>query len=118
MAYAFGSNVDKGARTLPRDQCKGPLYVCGICVYRGPVLVSPVPSSPAGAAPASWQEDTPTTDDPLPPGWEAAVDPESGATYYYDDAGTTSWTRPGGRPKTEVALSPVSMQTNPNGTYF
>ena len=87
-------------------------------VKKGSQGKGPVPQSPAGAAPASWQEDTPTTDDPLPPGWEAAVDPESGATYYYDDAGTTSWTRPGGRPKTEVALSPVSMQTNPNGTFF
>ena len=85
---------------------------------KGSQGASPVPKSPGGAAPASWQENTPTVDDPLPPGWAAAVDPGTGATYYYDDAGNTSWTRPDGRPKTEIALSPVNMQTNPNGTFF
>lgn len=27
-------------------------------------------------------------------GWTAAVDPESGKTYYYNDKGETSWDRP------------------------
>jgi hypothetical protein len=87
-------------------------------VKKGSQGAGPVPKSPAGAAPASWQENTPTIDDPLPPGWVAAVDPGTGTTYYYDGTGKTSWTRPDARPKTEIALSPVNMQTNPNGTFF
>ena len=82
-------------------------------VKKGSRGAGPVPKSPAGAAPASWQENTPTIDDPLPSGWAVAVDPGTGATYYYDDTGKTSWTRPDERPKTEIALSPVNMQTNP-----
>jgi len=32
---------------------------------------------------------------PLPAGWEAVVDPDSGSTYYYNaESGESSWDRP------------------------
>jgi len=37
---------------------------------------------------------------PLPPGWELAVDPDSGYTYYYHDAADVrQWYHPGQRPR-------------------
>jgi len=40
------------------------------------------------------ESDTAAGDCRLPPGWQSAVDPTTGNTYYYDEDGTTQWEPP------------------------
>lgn len=49
---------------------------------------------------------------PLPPGWFAAKDPDSGDTYYVDEeTGETSWDRPQGKPKEKARERPQNSDT-------
>lgn len=56
------------------------------------------------------------TDEPLPAGWSAHLDPATGATYYWNASlGATSWERPSAAADTRIE---VASPTNPSHAEY
>jgi hypothetical protein len=49
----------------------------------------------------------------LPTGWYEATDPTSGATYYYNDAGESTWERPVGSGQQQEEQGSPTRESRP-----